>query len=282
MCIVSEIFLAAIRSSGLQTSPISSRGSAAIKRRRIFISSSLSGSPRESLMRKRSSWASGSGNVPLVSTGFCVAMTKNGSSSFLVSPSTVTCRSSIHSRRPDWVLGVARLISSARRMLVKTGPLRNSNFPLSLFQIERPVTSDGRRSGVNWILMNRPPTDLARAFASVVFPVPGRSSRRTWPPARSAMTLRRVVSSRPTRTRLIFSRRRRMCFLVSIHTSGLFHNTYFRAIPCISPDCSVHTSGSFHAYLRAVPYILPVLSMHISGLLHAYFRVILYKFSAEW
>lgn len=42
-------------------------------------------------------------------------------------PSTVTWRSSIASRREDWVLGGVRLISSARRRLVKTGPFWNEN-----------------------------------------------------------------------------------------------------------------------------------------------------------
>jgi hypothetical protein len=42
-------------------------------------------------------------------------------------PSTVTCRSSIASSSAAWVFGGVRLISSASRMLVNTGPGRNSN-----------------------------------------------------------------------------------------------------------------------------------------------------------
>ena len=52
-------------------------------------------------------------------------MTKKGFSSFLVSPSTVTWPSAIHSSNADWVRGVARLISSARRILQNTGPGEN-------------------------------------------------------------------------------------------------------------------------------------------------------------
>ena len=44
-----------------------------------------------------------------------------------VVPATVTDRSCIASSRADWVLGVARLISSASTRLAKTGPRWNSN-----------------------------------------------------------------------------------------------------------------------------------------------------------
>jgi hypothetical protein len=42
-------------------------------------------------------------------------------------PSIVDWRSSIDSRRADWVFGVARLISSASTTWLKMGPGRNSN-----------------------------------------------------------------------------------------------------------------------------------------------------------
>ena len=51
-----------------------------------------------------------------------VAITKNGVGRARVAPSLVTCRSSIASSRPDWVFGVARLISSASSTCVKIGP----------------------------------------------------------------------------------------------------------------------------------------------------------------
>ncbi len=71
---------------------------------------------------KRSSCASGSGYVPSSSIGFCVAKTKNGSSREYVRPCTVTRCSCIASSSADCVLGGVRLISSASRMFVKTGP----------------------------------------------------------------------------------------------------------------------------------------------------------------
>ena len=73
-------------------------------------------------MRKRSSWASGSGNVPSGSIGFCVAMMKNGSGSGWVASSTVTWRSCIASMRLDCARGVARLISSTITTFATSGP----------------------------------------------------------------------------------------------------------------------------------------------------------------
>jgi hypothetical protein len=67
--------------------------------------------------------------VPSYSTGFCVAQTTNGSGSGRGVPSTVTCRSSIASSSEACVFGGVRLISSASRRLVKTGPGRKTNSP---------------------------------------------------------------------------------------------------------------------------------------------------------
>ena len=75
----------------------------------------------------RSSWASGSANVPSYSIGFWVAITRNGSGIWWLIPSIVAWRSSMHSSSADWVLGVARLISSARTTWLMIGPGRNSN-----------------------------------------------------------------------------------------------------------------------------------------------------------
>ena len=55
----------------------------------------------------------------------------------------------MHSNNAAWVRGVARLISSARRMFVNTGPGRNSNAPVAGIYTLTPVISDGIRSGVN-------------------------------------------------------------------------------------------------------------------------------------
>ena len=97
--------------------------------------------------RKRSSCASGSGYVPSCSIGFCVASTKNGSGSGIESPATVTRCSCIASSSAACVRGGARLISSASRMLAKTGPRTNRNVrwpvALSSSRISVPVMSLG-------------------------------------------------------------------------------------------------------------------------------------------
>jgi hypothetical protein len=122
---------------------------------------------------KRSSCASGSGYVPSYSIGFCVARTRNGRSSGRVTPSLVTCRSCIASSSAAWVFGGARLISSARRRLVKIGPGRNSNSVVRWSKIDAPVTSDGIRSGVNWIRANSMLATCAKERAIRVFASPG-------------------------------------------------------------------------------------------------------------
>ena len=101
----------------------------------------------------RSSCASGSGYVPSSSIGFCVANTKNGSSSGYVRACTVTRCSCIASSNADCVLGGVRLISSARTMFAKIGPgtkfiARRPVFASS-WMMSVPVMSDGIRSGVN-------------------------------------------------------------------------------------------------------------------------------------
>ena len=77
--------------------------------------------------RNLSTWASGSGYVPSMSIGFCVANTKNGCSSWNVWLPMVTCFSCMASSRADWVFGVALLISSARTMFANMGPFWNLN-----------------------------------------------------------------------------------------------------------------------------------------------------------
>lgn len=80
--------------------------------------------------RKRSSWGSGRGNVPVLEVSFWVAMTMNGSASVWVDPSMVTWDSFIASRSADWTRGEVLLISSASSRLVKTGPWMKSKSPL--------------------------------------------------------------------------------------------------------------------------------------------------------
>ena len=91
-------------------------------------------------------------------------------------PSTVTCRSSMHSSRADWVFGEARLISSPTTMLAKMPPGRNSNSRVSWLNTETPVTSEGSRSGVNWMRRTEQSMERASALLSMVLPTPGTSS----------------------------------------------------------------------------------------------------------
>ncbi len=137
------------RSCALATGSSVVKGFACAKRRSRRPSSSAEGYPSANRIRKRSSCASGKGKVPSCSMGFCVAITKKGSASGRVSPSVVTCRSSMHSSRAACVRGVARFISSAKSTFVNAGPLRNSNCAVASLNTLTPVTSEGNRSGVN-------------------------------------------------------------------------------------------------------------------------------------
>ena len=76
---------------------------------------------------KRSSCASGSGNVPSYSIGFWVAMTRNGSGSWWVTPSTVTWRSSIASSSARLRLRRGAVDLVGEDDLAMIGPGRNSN-----------------------------------------------------------------------------------------------------------------------------------------------------------
>src|SRR5688572_1923774 len=77
-------------------------------------------------------------------------MTKKGSPSLRSSPPAVTCFSCMASSMADWVLGVARLISSARIKCAKIGPRWNSKarLPASVSMTRFvPRMSAGMRSG---------------------------------------------------------------------------------------------------------------------------------------
>src|SRR6266508_1208945 len=152
-------------------------------------------------MVNRSSCASGNGYVPSYSIGFCVAITMNGRASSYETPSTVTCCSCMHSSSADCVLGEARLISSTRRRLAKTGPGLNWNSFERWLNMFTPVTSDGNRSGVNCMRENETSSDRASAFASIVFPTPGKSSRIRCPSLTRQRTQSRSVSSGACTTR---------------------------------------------------------------------------------
>src|SRR5690242_11453592 len=149
---------------------------------------------------KRSSWASGSGYVPSYSTGFCVAHTMNIDESGMTTPSIVTCRSSIPSSIADCVFGGVRLISSASSRSVKIGPRRVENSPLFGLNTVVPTTSDGMRSGVNWMRRNSTPSNSASALTRSVFAVPGTPSMSAWPWPSKAKSRAKIESSWPTTT----------------------------------------------------------------------------------
>lgn len=151
-------------------------------------------------IRKRSNWASGKGKVPWYSTGFWVAMTRNGSGRAWVLPSMLTWPSLIASSRADWVFGVERLISSARRTWLKMGPGLKSKLPPLGSNTDRPRMSEGRRSLVNWMRRKLTPKERASATPSKVLPIPGTSSMRRWPRAIKVIAVSLTASVLPTNT----------------------------------------------------------------------------------
>ena len=217
------------------------------------------GYPMVSRRRKRSSWESGSRAVPAAPTGFWVAMTMKGRGTGWLTPSTVTWPSSMASSRADWVRLVARLSSSARKRLHSTAPGWYSIRPVSRRYREKPVISEGITSGVNCTRLNRSPRALAKARAMVVFPTPGMSSSRMWPPARMAASTFTSTASFPT-----------MTFFTSATTAEARSlSLIFRLLPisCISgsagsssifshpPAAANHTRGIFLQMYRK-PVIL--------------------------
>src|SRR5262245_21175471 len=133
----------------------------------------------------------------------------NGRGSGYVEWSSDTCASFMASSRLDCVFGVVRLISSARMMLVNSGPGLNTNSLVFGSHTETPSTSDGSMSEVNWIRWKPAPMERASAAASVVLPTPGTSSINRWPRAISPTTARRTPSGLPTRARATCSSSRR-------------------------------------------------------------------------
>src|SRR5436309_5994973 len=111
----------------------------------------------------------------------------------------------MHSRSADWVLGLARLISSPSTMLAKMAPGLNSKSPRSWLNTLTPVMSVGRRSGVNWMRRNEQSMDRARALASMVLPTPGTSSMREWPSATNVTSASRISRCFPWTTFSTFS-----------------------------------------------------------------------------
>src|SRR3954453_23076681 len=138
----------------------------------------------------------------------------NGCSSGYVTPSIVTCDSCMHSRSAACVLGDARFTSSTSSRLANTGPGLNSNRLERWSKTFTPVTSDGRRSGVNWRREKEQSSERARAFASIVFPTPGKSSMIKCPSATRQSTVMRSVSSDACTTR------RRFAAIASTRSAG--------------------------------------------------------------
>src|SRR5437868_11040183 len=105
----------------------------------------------------------------------------------------VTWRSSMDSRRADWVFGDARLISSPTTMLANTAPGLNSKSRVSWLYTLTPVTSLGSRSGVNWMRRTEQSIERANALASLVLPTPGTSSMSRCPSASITARASRTV-----------------------------------------------------------------------------------------
>src|SRR3954470_44886 len=129
----------------------------------------------------------------------------NGRSSVCVAPSIVTWLSCMHSRSAACVFGEARFTSSTRRRFANTGPGLKSNAFVRWSKTLTPVTSDGSRSGVNWSREKVQSSDRASAFASIVFPTPGKSSMIRCPSATRQRTTRRSASCGACTTRARFA-----------------------------------------------------------------------------
>src|SRR5690606_29144667 len=127
-------------------------------------------------------------------------MTWNGWGSGWLVPSTETWRSAIASSSADCVLGAVRLISSARKSPVKTGPGRKVNVPVTGSYTEDPVMSAGSRSGVHCSRREASTSAVASVRRARVLRRPGTSSTSTWPPARIAASARRSGCVIPTTT----------------------------------------------------------------------------------
>ena len=110
----------------------------------------------------------------------------NGAGTASDSPSSVTWRSCMTSSSAACVLAGARLISSASKRFVNTGPRRSRMFPDCASYMTWPTTSAGIRSGVNWIRALAPEIARASARTSSVLPSPGTPSISTWPAANKA------------------------------------------------------------------------------------------------
>src|SRR5512135_3143136 len=153
---------------------------------------------------KRSTCASGSGYVPSVSIGFCVAITRKGSGTLCVTPAIVTWRSCITSSSALCTFAGARLISSA-----------------------------GSRLVVNCTRRNEPLTARAKVLTVSVFARPGTPSTSRCPCARIATSTRSRKWSWPTTTRFTSNSTRSMSAALSLACRVL--SCMGRLLCCRSP-----------------------------------------------
>ncbi len=122
----------------------------------------------------------------------------NGSSSRYVVPPMVTWCSCIASSRAACTLAGARLISSARMIWAKSGPfLTWKSCDFWSYTIV-PMTSAGRRSGVNWMRENDAWMISASVRTASVLASPGTPSSRMWPPVSRPTRSRSTMASCPT------------------------------------------------------------------------------------
>lgn len=85
------------------------------------------GYPTFTKQENRSRWASGRGNVPWYSIGFCVAMMRWCLGSSYSTPDREIFRSSMHCKKALWVFGCIRLISSMSTSSLNIGPFLIKN-----------------------------------------------------------------------------------------------------------------------------------------------------------
>src|SRR5215208_6667547 len=111
----------------------------------------------------------------------------------------------MHSSSADCVFGEARLISSTSRRFANTGPARNSKPFVRWSKTLTPVMSEGSRSGVNCRRENVQSSERASAFASIVFPTPGKSSMIRCPSLTRQQTTSLSVSTSAWTTEATFS-----------------------------------------------------------------------------
>ena len=90
------------------------------------------------------------------------------------------------------LLAVPMFIMAANLMNIGNISQQLVNFCVAKSKTCVPTISDGMRSGVHWMRLNVPDTEVARVCAAVVLARPGTDSIRMWPPA----TMVRIRDSR--------------------------------------------------------------------------------------